>query len=190
MRVKTFTEKPDVEIARVFMASGEFLWNSGIFVWRASVLRDELAEHMPELTAWFGGWEDALGTPNEGEFLQRAYSGIQKSSIDLGIMESTSKAWVYPADFDWADIFPLQCDTGKRYRREPFEFPSYGPSELLQQPGNHHRRKETGGRQGPGQLPGGGHGRRAYDLPEERGGRERSFLGRGHAGTGEFPLSA
>ena len=104
MRVKTFTEKPDVEIARVFMASGEFLWNSGIFVWRASVLRDELAEHMPELTAWFGGWEDALGTPNEGEFLQRAYSGIQKSSIDLGIMESTSKAWVYPADFDWADI--------------------------------------------------------------------------------------
>lgn len=104
LRVKTFTEKPDVEIARVFMASGEFLWNSGIFVWRASVLRDELAEHMPELTAWFGGWEDALGTPNEGEFLQRAYSGIQKSSIDLGIMESTSKAWVYPADFDWADI--------------------------------------------------------------------------------------
>ena len=68
------------------------------------MLRDELAEHMPELTAWFGGWEDALGTPNEGEFLQRAYSGIQKSSIDLGIMESTSKAWVYPADFDWADI--------------------------------------------------------------------------------------
>lgn len=104
LRVKTFTEKPDVEIARVFMNSGEFLWNSGIFVWKASVLRDELAEHMPELAAWFGGWEDAIGTPGEQEFLHRAYSGIQKASIDLGIMESTSRAWVYPASFDWADI--------------------------------------------------------------------------------------
>lgn len=104
MRVKTFTEKPDVEIARVFLASGEFLWNSGIFVWKASVLEQELKEHMPELTAWFEGWENALGTDTEAEFLLRAYSGLQKSSIDTGIMESTSRAWVYPADFDWADV--------------------------------------------------------------------------------------
>lgn len=104
LRVKTFTEKPDVEIARVFIASGEFLWNSGIFVWKASVIREELETHMPEMSAWFGGWEQALGTAGEGEFIARTYSGLQKWSINTGIMESTTKAWVYPADFDWADI--------------------------------------------------------------------------------------
>ncbi|MCQ2114673.1 MAG: mannose-1-phosphate guanylyltransferase [Bacteroidales bacterium] len=104
LRVKTFTEKPDPEIARVFIASGEFLWNSGIFALRASVLKEEISQHMPELAAWFGGWEDNLSTATEEEFIQKAYAGIQKSSFDLGVMENTAKAWVYPASFDWADV--------------------------------------------------------------------------------------
>ncbi len=104
LRVKTFTEKPDVEIARVFIASGEFLWNAGIFVWKASVIRAELESKMPEMSAWFGGWEDALGTPAEKDFIVKTYSGLQKWSINTGILETTSKAWVYPADFEWADI--------------------------------------------------------------------------------------
>ena len=104
LRVKTFTEKPDVEIARVFIASGEFLWNTGIFVWKASVVKDEMEQLMPEMCSWFGGWEKALGTSVESEFIARTYSGLQKWSINTGIMENTSKAWVYPADFGWADI--------------------------------------------------------------------------------------
>ncbi len=102
--VKTFTEKPDAELARVFVQSGEFLWNSGIFVWKADMIRQEIERYLPELAAQFKGWEGALGTSFENEFLQKAYAEALKISIDYGIMEKTSSAWVYPADFGWYDI--------------------------------------------------------------------------------------
>lgn len=102
--VKTFTEKPPTEIAQVFLDSGEFLWNSGIFAWKASVIAEEIRLHMPQLAGWFEGWDAALGTPNEAAFLNRAYGICEKTAIDFGVMEKTSRAWVYPAQFGWCDI--------------------------------------------------------------------------------------
>lgn len=102
--VKTFTEKPDIEIAKAFIETGEFLWNSGLFVWQASVIISELEKLMPQQSGWFEGWQDAIGTPKEKEFISRAYSGCEKAAIDTGVMEKTSIAWVYPAEFGWADL--------------------------------------------------------------------------------------
>lgn len=104
IKVKTFTEKPDKALAEVFFQSGEFYWNSGIFVWRAQSIRDELAKHMPEVEILFQGWERELGTPGQIPFLERVYSSISKISIDYAVMEKTDKAWVYPSKFRWHDI--------------------------------------------------------------------------------------
>lgn len=104
IKVKTFTEKPDAELAGVFVHSGEFLWNSGIFVWKADTIRNEIQRYVPQLAAQFNGWEGALGTPAEPVFLSKAYADIQKISIDYAVMERTEKAWVYPAGFGWYDI--------------------------------------------------------------------------------------
>lgn len=102
--VKTFTEKPDVEIAKAFISSGEFLWNSGLFVWQARVIISELEKHMPQQSGFFDGWKDAIGTSSESDFIAKAYGGCEKTAIDNGVMEKTSIAWVYPAEFGWADI--------------------------------------------------------------------------------------
>lgn len=102
--VKTFTEKPDLAIAKLFVDSGEFLWNSGVFAWKASVIIEELEKYMPQQSGWFDGWKEAVGTSAEKDFLAKAYGGCEKAAIDTGVMEKTSKAWVYPADFDWSDI--------------------------------------------------------------------------------------
>ena len=104
VKVKTFTEKPDVELARVFIDSGEFFWNSGIFVWRAETIKSEMEKHLPEVTRLFSGWENALGSPVEDMFIEKVYSDCIKISIDYGIMEKTAKAWMYPAHFRWADV--------------------------------------------------------------------------------------
>ena len=104
VKVKTFTEKPDVELAKVFISSGEFLWNSGIFVWRADSIRAEMERYIPEVTRLFRGWENAIGSPVEDMFIEKVYSDCIKISIDYGVMEKTAKAWLYPAHFRWADV--------------------------------------------------------------------------------------
>lgn len=105
VRVKTFTEKPDPDLAKVFVDTGEFLWNSGMFVWKAQSIRAELERYSPEITRIWKGWEDALGQEGEAAFLQKVYtSDMPRTSIDYAVMEKTEKAWVYPAHFKWADI--------------------------------------------------------------------------------------
>lgn len=104
IKVKTFTEKPDVSLAKVFIDSGEFFWNSGIFVWTAGTIIKEMEKHMPEVTRVFGGWEHAIGTAMEDDFIGRAYTDCIKISIDYGVMEKTDKAWLYPAGFGWSDV--------------------------------------------------------------------------------------
>ena len=71
LKVKTFTEKPDTELAQVFIDSGEFLWNTGIYVWRASVIRSELELLAPEIAKLWNGWENVLGTADEDAFVQK-----------------------------------------------------------------------------------------------------------------------
>ena len=104
MPVKTFTEKPDAALAKVFLDSGEFFWNAGIFAWNARTIREEAEKHIPEVTRLFAGWENVIGSPMEKEFIERAYSDCIKISIDYGVMEKTDRAWIYPARFGWADI--------------------------------------------------------------------------------------
>ena len=102
--VKTFTEKPDKELAQVFIDSGEFFWNAGIFVWKAATIRQEMEKHLPEVTGLFAGWNRALGTMIESEFVARAFTDCTNISIDYGVMEKTDRAWVYPVKFGWTDI--------------------------------------------------------------------------------------
>lgn len=104
VKVKTFTEKPDRELAEVFIKSGEFLWNSGIFVWQANVIRNEMEKYIPQVTRLFKGWENNLGKETESEFLKKTYGDMDKISIDYGVMEKTEIDWLYPAGFHWADL--------------------------------------------------------------------------------------
>lgn len=104
VKVKTFTEKPDVDLAKVFIDSGEFLWNSGIFVWRASAIKDELEQYAPEITNLWKDHKDSIGTPAQEQAVSKIYTDCPRVSIDYAVMEKTSNAWVYPADFKWADI--------------------------------------------------------------------------------------
>ena len=101
LQVKTFTEKPSAELAEVFVRTGEFFWNSGIFIWKASTIAKEMETYIPEVTELFRGWQDHITEP---AFVERAYSECPKVSLDYGVMERTARAWLYPARFGWADI--------------------------------------------------------------------------------------
>lgn len=102
--VKTFTEKPTEELAKVFIETGEFLWNSGIFVWKAETIRKELERYAPEITRLWKGWQEVLDSENEQGFIERIYTDMPRISIDYAVMEKTDLDWVYPATFRWADI--------------------------------------------------------------------------------------
>ena len=104
VKVKTFTEKPDHELAKVFLDSGEFLWNSGIFIWKASVIRSEIQKHAPEISKVWKGWENALGSASESGFVQRAYADSPRNSIDYALMEKSDNVWVLPVKFEWDDL--------------------------------------------------------------------------------------
>lgn len=104
VQVKTFTEKPDGDLADVFFKSGEFLWNSGIFIWKADVIRNSLENFAPEVTSLWNGWEKELNTGGERKFLEKVYSNSPTLSIDYAVMEKSDNVWVYPASFKWADI--------------------------------------------------------------------------------------
>jgi len=104
LKVKTFTEKPDIELAKVFCKSGEFYWNSGIFAWKASVIKEEMERFIPDVVAVFNGWENCLGTDKERAFLEKTYADCHRISIDYGVMEKTERAWLYPGNFVWYDI--------------------------------------------------------------------------------------
>lgn len=104
LKVKTFTEKPDETLAKVFCDSGEFYWNSGIFAWKGSVIREELQRHSPEIAALFKGWDGLRDKEEEKTLLEKVYTECPKVSIDYAVMEKTDKAWLHPGDFGWSDI--------------------------------------------------------------------------------------
>ena len=104
VRVKTFTEKPSVELARVFLDSGEFLWNAGIFIWKAAVITEEMEKYVPEVTRQWDGWQDYIGTAGERSFLERIYPDMPRTSIDYAVMEKSDRVMAIPAGFDWNDL--------------------------------------------------------------------------------------
>jgi mannose-1-phosphate guanylyltransferase len=94
--VKTFTEKPDLELATAFIASGEFLWNAGIFIFNVQTFLGALHEFLPDMAAQF----DRLDDSN----IEDVYSACRAVSMDIGIMEKAHNVWVYRGDFGWSDV--------------------------------------------------------------------------------------
>lgn len=102
--VKTFTEKPDEELAKVFLSSGEFLWNSGIFVWNLQAIMKEMELHLPEIANFFKDGMSYYYTPEEKKFIAGVYDAINGISIDYGVMEKTKNSWVFESSFGWSDL--------------------------------------------------------------------------------------
>lgn len=103
-KVKTFTEKPNAEIAQQFMDSGDFLWNAGIFIWSVKSFKRELEIHQQDLYTSFEQGADLFGTPAELEFINKTYPACENESIDYGLMEKSQNVYVIPADFGWSDL--------------------------------------------------------------------------------------
>ena len=103
-KVKTFTEKPNLELAKMFVESGEFLWNSGLFVWRADVIVAGIPSLPERLAEVFEEGATRLGTAQEEDFISEAYSRCRNISIDYGMMEKADNVYVLPADFGWSDL--------------------------------------------------------------------------------------
>lgn len=103
-KVKTFTEKPHLELAESFLQSGDFLWNSGIFVWSLNSIRKAFNEHLPDVDQIFKDVEGHYFQPTEAEFISKAYTLSKSISIDYGVMEKASNVYVIPSNFGWSDL--------------------------------------------------------------------------------------
>ena len=103
-KVKTFTEKPTVEIAASFLASGDFLWNAGIFAWKASTIIAAFEKYQPEMFELFDGEKANFNTASEKQSIQKIYPQCVNISIDIAIMEKADNVYVMPASFGWSDL--------------------------------------------------------------------------------------
>ena len=101
-KVKTFTEKPELELAKVFVASGEFYWNSGLFIWNVNSIIKALEKHLPDVTNKLAS--DTYGTPKETDFINERFSTCNNVSIDFGVMEKADNVYVSLGDFGWSDL--------------------------------------------------------------------------------------
>ena len=113
-QVKTFTEKPNQELANMFFDSDEFLWNAGIFIWSVQDIIQEFKTHMFDLHALFNT-ECKLNTPAEPAFIKSVYGQCHNVSIDVGIMEKSQHVYVLKGNFGWSDVgtwhaFHALCD--------------------------------------------------------------------------------
>jgi len=103
-KVKTFTEKPDEQMAKVFVESGEFFWNSGIFIWSLPTLLKAFDAHLKNVSSIFEKGMKLYNTSNEVHFIKKTYSECPAISIDYGIMEKAKNVYVLTADFGWSDL--------------------------------------------------------------------------------------
>ena len=103
-RVKTFTEKPNTELAKAFIASGDFLWNAGIFIWKAKQIVDAFEQHQPEMYELFATELTHFNTSEEQSALERIYPLCTNISIDYAIMERAHNVYVIPSSFGWSDL--------------------------------------------------------------------------------------
>lgn len=104
LKVKTFTEKPNRELAQVFLDSGEFFWNSGIFIWSAKAIKEAMKQHAPEIAAVFDGGLDVMATAAERTFIEQNFAGCLSISIDFAVMEKASNVYVETVNFGWNDL--------------------------------------------------------------------------------------
>lgn len=103
-KVKSFTEKPDFEMAKVFVESGEFYWNSGMFLWSGRAILEAFARYAPEIATVFDAGDRSYATPEETSFIATAFPASPSISIDYAIMEKASNVYVKTADIGWSDL--------------------------------------------------------------------------------------
>ena len=103
-KVKTFTEKPNLELAKTFVSSGEFLWNAGIFVWQVKNIITAFEKYLPEMFDVFSAEKEKFNTTSEEGALQTIYPLCSTISIDFGIMEKADNVYVIPSSFGWSDL--------------------------------------------------------------------------------------
>lgn len=104
LKVKTFTEKPNLKLATTFIESGEFVWNSGLFVVKVSSVIQAFQKYMPDLAEAFEDGLSYLGTPKESEYISRTYMQVKNISIDYGILEKSDAVYMILGDFGWSDL--------------------------------------------------------------------------------------
>ncbi|MDE3253065.1 MAG: mannose-1-phosphate guanylyltransferase, partial [Bacteroidota bacterium] len=103
-KVKTFTEKPNLELAKTFLSSGDFLWNAGIFVWQVKNVVKAFEQFQPEMFELFDGEKENFNTEGESAAINRIYPLCTNVSIDIAIMEKADNVYVIPASFGWSDL--------------------------------------------------------------------------------------
>jgi len=103
-KVKTFTEKPNLELAKTFLASGDFLWNAGIFVWQVKNIIQAFEKYLPEMYDVFAAEKEKFNTTEEKEALHGIYPLCTNISIDFGIMEKADNVYLIPSSFGWSDL--------------------------------------------------------------------------------------
>ncbi len=104
LKVKTFTEKPNLEMAKFFMKSGDFVWNSGIFIWNAKAIMQAMEDHLPEINNIFKEGTSFYNTDKEADFIRTAYAHCTNISIDYGVMEKAKNVYVLATEFGWSDL--------------------------------------------------------------------------------------
>ena len=103
-KVKTFTEKPEADLAEKFIESGDFVWNAGIFVWKVSSIIQAFETHVPEMAEIFSEGSKLYYTRKEKKFINQAYSQCRNISIDYAIMEKSDNVHCVLGDFGWSDL--------------------------------------------------------------------------------------
>lgn len=101
-KVKTFVEKPDLEFAKKFLESGDFVWNAGIFIWNVKTIYKSFEKHLPEMVNQFQSCE--YNSNREVECIESIYPKLPKISIDNGILEKANNVYVIPSDLGWSDL--------------------------------------------------------------------------------------
>lgn len=102
--INGFKEKPNLEKAKEFLAAGNYLWNSGIFIWSLNGIMSAFRSFLPKMSALFDEGNGIYRTSGEQEFINRKFAECENISIDYGVMERATKRYTIPADFGWSDI--------------------------------------------------------------------------------------
>lgn len=102
--VERFVEKPNLETAKAYLASEQYLWNSGMFIWKTSTILENLSNYLPEIYAGLCRIEESIGTPVEKQVLENAFQAFKAESIDYGVMEKAKNIYILSGAFGWDDV--------------------------------------------------------------------------------------
>ena len=103
-KVDSFREKPALEVAKEYLAAGNYLWNAGVFVWNIDTITESIRNFNPDLAQKMDKMAQAFGTPSETQVIEDVFPTCEKISIDYAVMEKADYIYTYPSDFGWSDV--------------------------------------------------------------------------------------